>query len=84
MPKYAVAFVYQQSPRFDKVTFDGTTYRYFLGDIEVMEHNIGLNPTLELELGLEFIEATSKNKAMKELINRWPYHIVRTTAREVE
>lgn len=49
-----------------------------------MEHNIGLNPTLELELGLEFIEATSQNEAMKELINHWPYHIVRTTAKEVE
>jgi hypothetical protein len=86
MPKYAVAFVYQQSPWFDRKTFDGTAYHYFLGDVEVMEleHSMGLHLTLELGLDLEFTEATSANEAIKELINRWPYHIVRATAREVK
>ena len=83
--KYAVAFVYEDFPRYDRVKQSLNKVEYFDGDTKVAEEppNIAL-VMREQRLDIHFVDANNEAEAFQMVFRAFPKHIVMAVARRVE
>ena len=77
MLKFAVAFIYENFPKYDKVEQTASTLRHYKGDKMVAETELSHVVVVRQQmLGLEFVEAENVEDAFKKIRERFPLHIL--------
>ena len=83
--KIAVAFIYQEIPRYDRMEFDGDSYRFYRGTSEVSRIFITeagvFHPRSQLDVWVT--DAESEKDAITMLAAQHPYDIVSAIARRI-
>lgn len=77
MMKFAVAYLWEDFPQYDRVEQQGRTIKYYNKNVLIAEGSIeswGVNR--QSSLTLDFVEADNTEDARKKIIEKVPKHIL--------
>jgi len=86
MKKFAVAYLYQEIPKYDRIEIKGAEVRLFKDNKLVCEFRYGLSDIhllAEPRLGIEVVEAESPEEAMEKVLRIVPYMILEMCYMEI-
>ena len=86
MPRYAVAVLYRDFPKYDRVDCVKDTIFYYDGDVMVGQAHYHPNVMVAYpeHLMLDIVKACTEKDALQKVKDKWSYHILRMSVLEIK
>ena len=85
MKPYAVAFNYENTPKYNKTEVENDIINFYMDDVLVQSYRYipGVVTTFPRSLGIEIVEAEDEKSAMIKVVDQFRFNIMEMTALEI-